>query len=191
MRSLILILLCALIWGCTTERKVTKYLNNNPSFASGWCAEKYPVKDSILPPVIKYVPAANIDYSKVIDSINRSYSSLRKYADSMAKVAMADDTDCGKLYAPIIRDLSNKVSSQASVINKLRDDYKACIPDTAFVFKTVLRENTAKTASLQEKLNKLSTTNDTNIKWKKFFMWWSIAATALIGAFIVYKLIKR
>jgi len=42
--------------GCTTEKRFILYQSKEPVKAAGHCAVWYPVKDSVAPPKIKYIP---------------------------------------------------------------------------------------------------------------------------------------
>lgn len=48
MKRLILMAIIALMASCTTQRKVDKWVNNNPMYLANKCATEFPVKEGII-----------------------------------------------------------------------------------------------------------------------------------------------
>lgn len=86
-----LIFIAVLLSACTTERKVVKYLNENPKVSSLYCADKFPVKETFIKgkEIIKSDTVTTIDTvitehlvkgeTVYIKSISKPCKSITKY----------------------------------------------------------------------------------------------------------------
>lgn len=182
-------LLLLIVWlsSCSTlEKKIEKAkivaIENPDSFAS-LCAKLYPPKDSIGTPVIKYIPAPNIDYLPKVDSLLEVVNELKIRNDK-------DSSEIGKKYRGDINSLYNQVK-------ELKKGYKKCLPDTVTKEITVYRENTAKIKSLELELEasrvSLAIEKDKRLEAEdkaKTRMWWLIGIAGLAAVYVGLKIGK-
>lgn len=127
---------------CTTQKKVTRWLNEHPNEAAKYCADEFPIKESS-------------DTAFVIDSAGyeAAYWELWHYADSLLNER-------------------SKVEHDTAFIEKIRESIKTeikwklrpCIDSVKVVTKTV--ENTAKvkylTAKIDEQISIITNMNNRN-----------------------------
>jgi len=187
-RNLILVLLIpALFQACVTQKKVERYLNEHPAVSSLYCATKYPVKDSIAPPIIKYIPANNKDLTKAFDSLARDNSSLKDDIDSLSELSKTDSSALGEKYRKTITGLNKKLVSYINQIQKLKDEYKKCTPDTVFTTNTVYKRDTAKEKYLETKVSAADEKANNQKRWKNI----GFIISGVLGAALILVLIFK
>lgn len=172
-----LLILLALFASCSSlKEKSLKYAGNHPDEFAKFCADAFPVKDSVGEPAVIYLEADNKNYTNQIDS-------LKGIVDSLETSNEADTTDCGAQYRPQIKKLSDE-------IRRLKNNYVPCKPDTMQVTTTVFKENTARVKALSDEL---SDRNDELNKSKESSAkknWW-IVGLALLAAISIVLLIRK
>jgi hypothetical protein len=130
--------------GCSIPMALNKAEKNG--LLAKVCAEKYPVKDSILPPVIEFIGGDNIDYSPLIDSLKYKIDSIGKlYQNSVSN----QDSLCNASSSYLVEMLQNATDDVA----KLKSNYKKCTPDTVKIRTTEWKADRAKEAVLAKKLD--------------------------------------
>lgn len=184
----VLILLAILmLTSCTTANKAISYMDRHPETASNYCATRYPPRDSIVKGDTVYLPAKNINYRFIVDSlkagirpivIDNTMECLDAIADANAQI-----------------DLQNKeIEQQNKLINRLKQEYRPCAPDTIKIKGDVIyRENTAKVTAQQIQIAKLQAANgkltDQRNWWRKAcLITWGLLCLAAAGWWVNRKL---
>ena len=165
--------------GCSTPLKKTqRYLFEHPDFSSGYCAEQFPVKDSVL-----------VKYDTVLDLGNWEF----QYSDSNGNSLYL--TDSGYVLH-IDSTKWVKYNLEPKVITKTKTVYKTIRKDSIIV-----RRDYAKEKELQLSLSACQVNNNALLEnyneqtqlvatWqgKAKKRWWLIFA--LIGGAVVYTGLK-
>lgn len=137
--------------GCVSQKGAVKYLDKHPELSAQYCAEKYPVKDSVGAVVVDSTRhAENIDYSFAIDSLVQVAQSATDQRSKDSLLSAASHKQC----KDIVSIQSGRIWDLLLEINRLRSAYKPCRPDTVFQTQNIYRENTAKVQVLENQLRK-------------------------------------
>lgn len=114
---------------CTTQKKVTRWLNEHPDQAAKYCANEFPVKEAV-------------DTLYTIDSAGyeSAYWELWRYADSLLNERSKVEHDTA--FIERIRE---------NIKTEIRYKLKPCIDSSKVIVKTV--ENTAKVKYLTGKID--------------------------------------
>lgn len=178
---------------CTTARKAVTYFNEHPDVSAGYCAEKYPVKDSVGETTTVYTPANNEDLQPKLDELQQTAEGLQR---KLVEADSARRKDPAKP-CPEVRPFQNEIDALLTRISKLQSEYKPCIPDTIFKEKVVYRENTAMVASLSEQIKKITRALENMTGERDIYkeeasrrLKWILALFALVGLGIFLK-VKR
>ena len=186
-RNLVLFLTVSyLAPSCINQKKVTRWLNENPGKAAEWCADEFPVKESV-------------DSSYKIDSADyeQAYAEVWAYADSLlneldnrVEAGHGGYVPVGSFPPPMSID-----SLRLAISKQLRKSLKPCIDSVKVITRTI--ENIARVSALSHDLrekDKVISARDQTIteqakkikaktKWV-FFFW------ILVGLIAVYIYLK-
>lgn len=154
----LLVLLGGCLQSCVTQRKVEKYLNNNPLFASEWCGTKYPVKERLI---------------KGKDSIIEKTVEVKGDSVDCPPQVKGNDTIRVKVKCPDQKIVYHNVYRTDTVEKE----------NTAKLNALQLRYNELVKNYAVEKDNRLEAEYDAK-KW----MWWFIGLVGIVGIGILMKL---
>jgi len=183
MRYLLIIILFA---SCVNQKKVTRWLDENEVEAAKYCADEFPVKESV-------------DTTYKIDSAayNEAYNELLKYVDSLLGVVESKPTE-RLVYITTegrIREI-NMDSLRKAVTAQVKKAIRPCIDSIKYVTKVV--ENTARvrqlTLELGTKDQTISKRDQTisdqakTIKQKARWVWYFWLLIALIAGYVFVKI---
>lgn len=171
---------CGAIKNAIDEKRTGKakaQFDKHPDTAAHYCAVRFPLKDSLAPLV--YINSDNPDYTRLIDSILHAVDSIGK--DSLnASWALAVDSATTSLAGWFQKQLAaSQKENQGlkNMIQRLRDQYRPCSPDT--VKQIIFRIDgaaaaDARAAAQREKDSRLRT-EALNTSLKAKLNWWKIA----------------
>jgi len=179
------IIVMVFVSGCSASKKAHGYFSKHPEEFARPCADAFPVKDSVAPPVVKYVPADNKNYKGTIDSIQEAADKLAadiRRAGEESRDSLAND--CGRA----VTGLQEQAGRLQKQVSDLKGQYKPCKPDTVRIETKVYRENTALVTALRQDLAVTAADRDRNAKeaaeWKgaaKKRFWIIVGLLAAIG----------
>jgi hypothetical protein len=185
--GVILLLAVLILTSCTTANKAVSFMDRHPETASNYCATRYPPRDSIVKGDTIYIPAKNINYRFIVDSLKAGIRPIVIDNTMECMDAIAD--------ANAQIDLQNKeIEQQNRLINRLKSEYRPCVPDTIKIKGDVIyRENTAKVTAQQIEIAKLVAANekltDQRNWWRKAcLITWGIICLAAAGWWVNRKL---
>lgn len=182
-----------LMSGCATEKKkrdrALSFFATHPQEAAAYCANAYPVRDSIGETII--TPADNEDYTGKIESLGNEIDFLQEKLRQDSVKASAG----GQITAQELSNYKSQVNTLQKKYSDLQRSYKPCEPEIRE--RPVYRENTARVAALQLKSEKLQEDyNDQKDelaaaqKQAQARLWMLISAGILAGAYIILKIYK-
>jgi hypothetical protein len=180
-RIIYLLPLC-LFTSCLSEKKVTRWLDDNPTDAAGYCATKFP-PDTLTKTVVN-----NIDSAGYFDAyFNMAYlaDSLFYRLDSLQNAATPD------------QPFKINIDSVRKVVDKeIRKRLAPCV-DTVFRITYVVRDR-AREVELQGKLGEKDnvitvrderiTELESKVKAKNKWIWMFWILVALVGGYTLLKL---
>jgi hypothetical protein len=192
-RITVIAMMIAFAASCTTANKATQFFNEHPETGAKYCAEKYPVKDSLGEEETTYKPADNKNYQREIDGIEAAAKAIQK---NFSDESVARSVDPGKP-CPEVKPFQDEINNLISQVQNLQRAYKPCIPDTVYTEIPVYRENTARVTSQAleiDRLNKLlaktETERDLYKDQSRTRLFWIIGLIALIGVGVFLKIKK-
>lgn len=157
-RIIIAFALSVALFGCSPLRHYEAVAKDSPrseakrAILAPVCAVEFPIRDSAGKVNQDYKPADNTNYQGQIDSLQNLINELIADAATQAYSAAMAPTAPGEIKpAP-----STALQKVAQAVNKLKETYKPCIPDTVFQTQTIYRENTARVVDLQNQVTKLA-----------------------------------
>jgi len=74
-KYIILVSFCITLFGCTTQRKASKYLDRNPIFAAKECAVRFPIKETI--------DTITIQDNELLEAYEKEFTYLYSILDSV------------------------------------------------------------------------------------------------------------
>lgn len=174
----ILLLLIVLLFGCNPEakklRKTQEYLFRHPDFSAGYCAEQYPVKDSIVTrDSIRFDTLYVPDYSGIepADTLSPAGGGGSSSSNGSTSGGGQKETVTRYITKTITKD-TTIYRRDAAEERRLQLSLQACQGNNTIL----LNKNEALQAKVDEWKAKAKT------RW-----WWIIA---LIGAAVTYTAIK-
>ncbi|MBV9989382.1 MAG: hypothetical protein JO301_17010 [Chitinophagaceae bacterium] len=185
--------------GCTTLKKATEFMNDHPDQAAGYCAEKFPVQDSIGHPEITFGQGNNEDYTGSLDSLKHLVAALLDSLNAITRPAPVDTGQVQQNFAPCAelqryKDIARRLTDQ---IFSLNARYKPCAPDTIRITLPFYRTNTAMVEHLRgQYAAQRATTNqltEERDKWKALALklGGGLALAIILMALGIYLRIKR
>jgi len=78
----IFLIFCFTFFGCTTQRKASKYLDRNPIFAAKECAVRFPIKETI--------DTITIQDNELLEAYEREFTYLYQILDSVLGQQVSD-----------------------------------------------------------------------------------------------------
>lgn len=179
------VLLCLV--ACNTYKKqlakATAFFEANPKALAPICEEKFPVTDSVGKTHVDSTHKANnVNYQKIIDSLQNAEDSLQMqaYSDTGKENPCADQA---KKFAAQLKTITARY-------NALANSYRPCKPDTVFRTTPIYMKDNAEIAVLTNNLSVATdslkiTKHDLQAKTaqSKTRLWWIIG---LAGAMILY-----
>lgn len=178
------IIIIFLFCSCMSQRKVTSWLNNHPTEAAGYCADRFPIKE--VTDTLYLVDSS--DYAK-------AYEELVRYTDSLTQVALdrRPDTVLHNSIAYITVPPSKKLidSIRASVAVQLKRSLKPCIDSSRTIIR--VQENTARVKELEgisRDKDRIIIDQVQRIKWQVRWIWWFWILVAINGAYVLLKVRK-
>lgn len=185
--GVLIILAVLILTACTTANKAVNYMDRHPETASNYCATRYPVRDSIVKGDTVFIKANNINLSKLVDSIKLTIKPIVISTSLECADAISD--------ANVQINLQNhEIEQQNRLINRLKSEYRPCVPDTIKIKGDVIyRENTAKVTAQQIEIAKLQAANEKLSRqrnwWRKAcLVTWGIICLAAVGWWVNRKL---
>lgn len=185
----IIIPVIILFASCTTQKKVNRWLNENPVKAAEYCADKFPVKESV-------------DTTYKVDSAayEEAYRELWGYADSLLaeyeKLYSAKSTPEKPVLAADNSTPINVDSLRKQISAKIRKSLKPCIDSIQTV--VIKQVDSAKVYALQGRIDekdkvisardKTISEKEAKIKAQKKWVWMFFGLLLLIAAYIFGKM---
>jgi hypothetical protein len=170
--GVIIFLVIYILASCTTANKAISYMDRHPETASNYCATRFPVRDSIIKGDTVYIPAKNINYRFIVDSLK---SGIRP-------IVIDNTMECADAIADANAqvDLQNKeLEQQNKLINQLKQEYRPCVPDTVKIKGDIIyRENTARVNAQQFEIAKLQASKEKQLSQRN---WWRKACLITWG----------
>jgi hypothetical protein len=176
-----LIILLVLFSSCINQKKVTSWLNNHPTEAAGYCADKYP------PDTISRVITKNVDSADYFNA----YMNMSYLADSLFY-----KLDSIQHLPPAERPKINIDSVRKAVDKEIRKRLKPCIDTVKVVTNTVVdrAKETALKYLIDEKdkvitgqQKDIKELND-KVKAKNKWIWMFWGLVVLCGLYTLLKL---
>lgn len=177
MKLLIPILL--LFTSCITQKKVNTWLNNHPTEAAGYCADKFP------PDTISTTDTVSIDSSSYYDA----YMNMAYLADSLFfKLDSIQNLPPGE------RPKINIDSVRKAVDKEIRKRLKPCVDSIVHITHTVVNKAREKQlqglidkkdfviAEMQVRVNDQQDKIRSQRKW--FWLFWALVVAAGLYAFV-------
>lgn len=161
---------------CTTTQKAIRQLDKDRPAAANYCADRFPVRDSISPGDTVYIPADNVDLSFLIDSL---YGTLQPVRDTL------------NLCPDVVAEANRTILAQSRQIQQLKAQYRPCVPDTLRITgPTVYRENTARVAAQGYQIADLTAARN---RYHEGRNWWRMACLitwGIVALFILFQIFK-
>lgn len=141
--SVIILALCALLNSCTTAAKATRFMQQHPEVSAQFCAEAYPVRDSVGVDSVSYTPADNTDYTATIDSLLSLTDSLFD-ANRLRRMIVDTAGLIESYYRLQLLRQQKEARRLKEALQSFRTSYRPCVPDTALILRQHWLENTAR-----------------------------------------------
>jgi hypothetical protein len=179
---------------CTNARKATSWFDSHKDSAAGYCADRYPIKESVEIMVV----TDSVDYKKAVDSLKQFAEPWIDLAQRRNQVidSLIDFIDRYNDHEPLQfeplqfeevdrlkKQLKNLKRIDTSALRKeIEQELKGKIRPCKDTTITITKENTARVAQLQGRLNKMTSSRD---GWRTAaFIAFSILALLVLLAFI-------
>lgn len=160
MKNTILFLL--ILTGCTTQKKASKYFNNHPDQLAPICAEKFPVKDSLVTRDSIRFDTLFIEGEPVILK-----DSFYIKGDTVVKVITKECSKVQAIYKTVTKDSIHYVENTAR----------------AKVLENAIEAGNKKIKQIGDSLTKA----EDKIKHKNKLIWWLIIVVAIESLWIFRK----
>jgi hypothetical protein len=185
-KYIILVSFCITLFGCTTQRKASKYLDRNPIFAAKECAVRFPIKETI--------DTITIQDNELLEAYEKEFTYLYSILDSVLGQQIPDSikekivTVIQEKQVPIIEyKYIIKTQESTAKLQVLKDSCTAKIDKlnkdhAAFKDKLLSTEN---------KLNVVSAKYENVKKERNKLYWWLILLLIALFRRPIFKGIKR
>lgn len=182
------IIIALLFTSCVTQRRVKSWLDNHPTEAAGYCADKFP-PDTTTKTIFQQVDSSG--YNEANSRLSSYADSLFYRLDSLQHVAPTKDRPC-----PHVINLD---SLRKEVDREVKRRLVPCVDSVQHVYHTVI--NRARETQLQGIIeqkdktigarDKRITELETKVKAGKKWFWLFWAVVALIGLTIFLRLKRK
>ena len=174
------------LFGCTTQRKASKYLDSNPIFAAKECAVRFPIKETI--------DTITIQDNELIEAYEKEFTYLYSILDSVLGQQIHDSikekivTVIQQKQVPVIQyKYIIKTQESTAKVQVVKD---SCTTE----IKKLTDKHAAselKLVSIEKKLNVMSAKYEDVKKQRNKLFWWLIFLLILLFRRSIWKAIKR